>query len=68
MTTATLRRTLRETMAAFDARGTPIKAARIHGDGSVDLLTTELAGARPDAEGDLVELAGAPEIHRAQGA
>jgi hypothetical protein len=62
------RRALRDTMAAFEDRGTPIRAARIHRDGSVDLLTTELDAARPADEGDLLELAGAPEIHRAQGA
>lgn len=66
MTPATFRRMLHDVFAEFHAQGVPIKGARIHSDGSVELLTQDEAAALASDDLDVVDLAGASEIHRAQ--
>lgn len=70
MKRAALRQAISEAMAAFAARGTPVKAMRACGNGDVLLLTDMPADALPSDNdtGEWVDLAGETEIPRASGA
>ena len=59
---------IKRTIAAMDAQGHPVKAARLCANGDVVLLTESPAGLLPltlDDGGSWVDLAGEAEISRA---